>query len=156
MVRPGPKSTLLSLCSVEASPACTHFSYRSSWPPLLPMQVSEADQEFAVAKCSDCQQMLPLTSFYKAPGNTHHRSVYCKVCATRRVRSMMARRPRGALPTHKCCSRCQKTLPADDFYSCSSSATGLHSQCKECYRQTERDRRMQKSKRASPLQKAQG
>ena len=89
-----------------------------------------------LALCAHCK-----TATIKAPmagAYTHLR--ICKPCKNRHQTASRARnearnnlQPR---PTNSYCSRCEQTKPVNEFHIDRGSATGCHSQCKACRKQS--------------------
>ena len=126
----------LRACAIMSA-TCKPVYESSSWR--TDMQVP------ARSYCCKCKQDLPSEEFYHTPGLPSGLSVYCRQCASKATMRMMLKRgPNVDTPTHKQCSGCGQVLPSSEYYASRSTATGLHSRCKTCYKDAKRLNRLKR------------
>lgn len=87
--------------------------------------------DIPLKRCSRCGQNLPITDFYK-------RCSQCKRCYSVSRGCV----PREILPEGiKRCSKCRRELPSTrEFFTSGRGKRGLHTWCRECFREYERER----------------
>lgn len=91
--------------------------------------------------CPRCRRNLPISEYHVQPASFNGISTYCKICCSQNTLQMLKRRlPVYDVPAYKTCSRCLCELPSQSFYASTAARSGLHSQCKECYRLSQRER----------------
>jgi hypothetical protein len=96
--------------------------------------------------CTKCKQSKTYDQFYKNVRSNDGYHAYCKECSNEYARnkrgSKKIYRKRGFISdTHKECTACRTVKPFDKFSKNSSSASGLHSWCKECMTENVLDRK---------------
>lgn len=85
-------------------------------------------------QCKACNQVLPLTQFYRSPAYKDGYVLKCKAC-TRLYDKKLCSIPKHAPSSgvKKCC-RCKERKPISDFHKRNRNSDGLRSECIACTR----------------------
>ena len=96
--------------------------------------------------CYMCRQVKPGTEFSYTSSRTSGVTSACRPCRNERNRQLHRRRAKEhkALPSSHwegmelCCTKCQQTKPATEFYRSWGTHTGYHASCKVCERSAQK------------------
>lgn len=94
--------------------------------------------KYTTKRCSKCSEVLELTPefFYRESKSSDGYRASCKKCyeKARVANKNKVKIEKPVIEGHKYCSKCEKSLPADEvhFYRASRNKDGFYSQCKKC------------------------
>ncbi len=87
-------------------------------------------------QCRHCHQTKPLQEFTRDSSRKDGRLYICKACLQKKTTKAHTRWKeeflRKGYPSHKTCSTCKRTLPAEAFHHSTNTKDGLRSTCKTC------------------------
>jgi hypothetical protein len=86
-------------------------------------------------KCTGCDEVKPVTEFYRNKKARDGRRWECKACSRKAARGYVklnANRVVIELPTEQRCSSCRIVKPADQFHKNKTTKSGLQCECKRC------------------------
>ena len=90
-------------------------------------------------RCSRCQEVKPLSDFYRETRRRDGHTAYCRDCSKKAAKKWRDANPESTGRHPRRCSHCGEAKPLEDFYRAKNGPEGRQRWCKDCSRRQLRE-----------------